>query len=254
MPTTRRSGMDIHYEVHGGGPPIVLVHGLMGSSEVWRIAGWSGALRDHRLVMVDARGHGRSAAPRDPSAYSPVTDAADLLAVIDDAAIEQAAICGWSMGASIALHTAALHPERVRAVAALGLPPSDLAFADTPGPDARAEQREAERFEHEGTRHVVEALAAEGRPEWVPMIGRADGRALGARLRGTAAAPRLGARLRDLRQPLLMVWAEAEAPASPLPLPERAEVVVIPGEDHVGALGRIDVIMPALRQLLAGRE
>lgn len=251
MPTTRRSGTRISYQVEDGGHPILLVHGLMGSSDVWRITGWDTALGGYRRVMIDARGHGGSDRPSDPAAYTPEADAADIMAVLDQEGIERAAACGWSMGAAIVLHAAAIYPQRISVAVALGLGSEDLAFADTPLSNVDDQVHAAEAFERHGTREVVEALEAEQRPEWVPMIARADGSAIGARLRGTAVAPRLAIALKDLHQPLLLVWAAAEVPPSPLPLPDHAEVLVIPGEDHVGALGRIDIILPAMERLLA---
>lgn len=250
MPTTSRSGLEIHYEVFGEGPPIALLHGLMGSSEVWRITGWLERLTDFQLLLVDVRGHGRSAAPIDAALYGPHHDASDVIAVLDEVGVDRAVICGWSLGAAIALQTAGLHPGRVSMVVALGLPAAWVAFEDTPKPDSAATRADAELFEQQGTRHVVESLVAERRQEWVPMIERADGKALGARLRGLVAAIPIRLRLRELRQPLLLVWGDGEEPRVGLPLPEHAQGIVIEGEDHVGALGRTDVILPALRRLV----
>jgi pimeloyl-ACP methyl ester carboxylesterase len=251
MPTTTGSGLEIRYEVVGEGTPLVLLHGLMGSSDVWRLAGWVPLLNQFKLVLIDARGHGRSAAPIDPAGYGPDRDASDVVAVLDDAGVDRAAVCGWSMGATIALQTAALHPDRVAAVIAVGLPPGEIWFEDTPRLDPAALLADAEWFEREGTGQVVKALMAEGRSEWVPMIEPTAGPALGARLRGVIAASPVPARLCELRQPLVLVWGEAEQPRVPLPLPGHAQVTVIPGEDHIGALCRTDVIVPLIHDALA---
>ena len=49
MPTKRRSGLAIHYEIEGSGPPLVLLHGGYPSSELWRLDGYVDGLRDdHR--------------------------------------------------------------------------------------------------------------------------------------------------------------------------------------------------------------
>jgi pimeloyl-ACP methyl ester carboxylesterase len=83
------------------------------------------------------------------------------------------------------------------------------------------------------------------------MIGAADPLEMAARLRGAAAAGSLRGRLRDLRQPLLVVWAEAEVPDRPLPFPDRTRVVVVPGIDHVGVMEHPDLVLPDLRGVLA---
>ena len=70
MPYVSNQGVRIYYEIEGSGPPIVLAHGISGSLEDWREVGWVESLRDrYRLILVDARGHGRSDKPHDPGAY-----------------------------------------------------------------------------------------------------------------------------------------------------------------------------------------
>ena len=61
MPYANNQGIRIYYEVEGSGPALVLAHGLGGSHEDWLDMGWVEALGDRfQLIMVDARGHGRS--------------------------------------------------------------------------------------------------------------------------------------------------------------------------------------------------
>ena len=67
MTYANNQGVRIHYEVAGDGPPLVLQHGLGGTLEVNRIAGWGALQDDYRLVLVDARGHGASDKPTIPS-------------------------------------------------------------------------------------------------------------------------------------------------------------------------------------------
>ena len=73
MPSANNQGIRIYYEVEGSGPALVLAHGLGGSHEDWLDMGWVEALGDRfQLIMVDARGHGRSDKLYDPEAYRPV--------------------------------------------------------------------------------------------------------------------------------------------------------------------------------------
>ena len=69
MPKINRNGVNIHYEVHGSGPALLLTHGYSSTSAMWQ--GQIEALsKHHKLVLWDMRGHGQSDYPDDPAAYS----------------------------------------------------------------------------------------------------------------------------------------------------------------------------------------
>ena len=62
MPHANHRGVRNHYQVEGEGPPLVLQHGFTHSLRRWYLHGYVEALReDHRLILVDARGHGSKA-------------------------------------------------------------------------------------------------------------------------------------------------------------------------------------------------
>jgi pimeloyl-ACP methyl ester carboxylesterase len=116
-------------EFGGDGPPILLMHGLMGRATTW----WSHAqwLVGHgRVLGHDARGHGRSEARGPWTTERMVADAACVLADVGPAVV-----IGHSMGALHALVLAARHPGLVRAVVA-----EDIAvdFRGRSADDARA--------------------------------------------------------------------------------------------------------------------
>lgn len=103
------------------GVPVVLLHGSVLSKAIWRGLGYLVPLSaEHPVLRLDLRGHGRSGKPHDPAAYTPDVLVADLLAVLDDAGIERAALVGYSLGARIALTTALRHPDRVTHLVSLG--------------------------------------------------------------------------------------------------------------------------------------
>lgn len=115
MATLTRAGVNLHYEVYGQGPVILLSHGYSATSDMWR--GQVELLsRDHTLVVWDMRGHGQSDSPDDPAAYSEIETVADMAAILDAVGAERAIIGGLSLGGymSLAFHRA--HPERVRAL------------------------------------------------------------------------------------------------------------------------------------------
>ena len=102
MPYVDNSGVKIHYHVEGDGPPLVLQHGLTSSLQNWYAYGFVEELqKDYRLILVDARGHGRSDKPHDPKDYDLKLRVSDILAVMDDLGVEKAHYMGYSMGGRI---------------------------------------------------------------------------------------------------------------------------------------------------------
>jgi pimeloyl-ACP methyl ester carboxylesterase len=108
------NGIDINYEVHGEGTPLLLAHGYTASLESWReqVAPLSAR---YRLVIYDTRGHGKTSAPAGEEHYGLATDyVADQLALMDHLGIEQAYVGGLSMGGMIAQEFALQHPQRLK--------------------------------------------------------------------------------------------------------------------------------------------
>ena len=102
MPYVDNSGVRIHYHVEGNGPPLVLQHGFTSSLKTWYAYGFVEELQKHyRLIMVDARGHGRSGKPHDPKDYDLKLRVNDVLAVMDDQGVDKAHYMGYSMGGRI---------------------------------------------------------------------------------------------------------------------------------------------------------
>src|SRR5665213_1622948 len=148
MPTLTRDGVDLYYEVHGEGPALLLSHGYGATSQMWR--GQVEALsKGHTLILWDMRGHGASASPDDPAAYSEAATVADMAALLDTAGAERAIVGGLSLGGymSLAFHLA--HPERVRALMMFDTGPGFRKDEARDAWNGRA-RRTAARFESEG--------------------------------------------------------------------------------------------------------
>src|ERR1044071_10273534 len=89
MPKLNRDGVNIYYEVHGSGPPLILTHGYSSTSGMWQ--GQIAALsRHYKLVLWDMRGHGQSDYPENPAAYSEALTVADIAALLDTVGAEKA--------------------------------------------------------------------------------------------------------------------------------------------------------------------
>ncbi len=116
MPKANVNGIDVAYEVHGDGTPLVLAHGYTASKEMWdaQIGPFS---EKYRTVVYDLRGHGESEAPpADDPAYTLDTYVEDQRALMEHLGIDRAYIGGLSMGGRIAMRFALKYPNMVRAL------------------------------------------------------------------------------------------------------------------------------------------
>lgn len=106
-------------EAGGSFAPLVIVHGLFGSSVNWRAM--ARKLAEKRMVYtVDMRNHGKSP-HMDVMSYEAM--AMDLVRFMDSAGVKQADVIGHSMGGKAAMVAALLYPEHVKSLAALDIAP-----------------------------------------------------------------------------------------------------------------------------------
>ncbi|WP_326689402.1 MULTISPECIES: alpha/beta fold hydrolase [unclassified Streptomyces] len=108
---TAADGTALYYEVHGAGPPLLLLSGQSNNHRWWDPVRADFAA-EFTTVVMDHRGTGASGRP-DTDTYSTPAFARDALAVLDDAGIARAHVYGTSMGGRIAQWLAADRPERV---------------------------------------------------------------------------------------------------------------------------------------------
>ena len=114
---TASDGVEIAYDDVGPreGRPALLIHGFASNRhEGWKRTGWYAAFerRGQRLVAFDLRGHGESGKPHDPAAYGPERLVADVIELMDHLSLTTVDLFGYSMGARVALASAAAHPQR----------------------------------------------------------------------------------------------------------------------------------------------
>ena len=126
------NGVRIHYEVNddapADAPPLVLMHGMGGSTKNWHNAGYTATLSgEFRLILIDSRGFGQSDKLTDPTDYGRAQKVSDVTAVLDDLGIEKTFYWGYSMGASIGWALGMLAPERFHALVPRFLPGHPIA-------------------------------------------------------------------------------------------------------------------------------
>jgi pimeloyl-ACP methyl ester carboxylesterase len=115
VPHANNAGIRIHYEVTGTGPPLVLQHGFLCSLDDWDELGYVAALSaQYHLILIDARGHGRSDKPHDEASYTLDHRVGDVTSVLDAVDVERAHFWGYSMGGYIGFGMAKYAPHRVR--------------------------------------------------------------------------------------------------------------------------------------------
>jgi pimeloyl-ACP methyl ester carboxylesterase len=104
------NGINLYYETHGTGKPLILLHGGLTSGEMFAPA--IGILADHhQVITVDLQGHGRTADIDRPLDVRLMAD--DIGALIEHLGLEKPDLVGYSLGGGVALHTAVKYPDRV---------------------------------------------------------------------------------------------------------------------------------------------
>jgi len=115
MPAANINGVSLNYEVTGEGKAVVFLHGMTGSTQDWNNQ-VSLLSPKYRVVTLDMRGHGKSAAPPGEEEYSIPIFAGDVYALLKLLDIDKCCLGGHSIGGFIALQFAMEHPEMLGAL------------------------------------------------------------------------------------------------------------------------------------------
>lgn len=110
MSTARVGPIDLYYEEHGGGDPLLLIMGFAADSMAWLLQTPEFA-RHYRTIVFDNRGVGRSSKPAGPYTIAEMAD--DTVGLLDILGVARAHVVGVSMGGMIAQELALRHPARV---------------------------------------------------------------------------------------------------------------------------------------------
>src|SRR4051812_32876679 len=104
------NGISLYYETHGTGEPLVLLHGGLGSGEMFAPI-LPTLAEHHQIILVDLQGHGRTADIDRPIDVRLMAD--DIAALIDHLGLHKPDVVGYSLGGGVALQVAIRHPEAV---------------------------------------------------------------------------------------------------------------------------------------------
>lgn len=238
MVFTSADGIALHYERHGNsGEPLVFVHGFTGDVSDWehQVAAFAAT---HRVLVLDNRGHGRSAAPEDPRVYTVERMADDVVALAAHVGFRRYHLVGHSMGGAVAQEIALRWPERLLS----------LTLEDTTFSFASHEPRMPER---------PPALPPERLEKVMARLSRMSPEVLRACWHALVAWAGTEDRAAGIRTPTLIVWGDADAPAIVegsrrlAELIAGAEVCVLAGAGHSPQEEKPGEYNAALRAFLA---
>jgi pimeloyl-ACP methyl ester carboxylesterase len=119
--TLHVNDIDVYVEIHGQGEPLLLLHGFTGSAQDWVHAGRDIFAERFQLLLIDARGHGRSTNPTGTITHRQC--ARDTLAVLDRLGIQTCKAVGVSFGGNVLLHVATLAPQRIESMVIVSATP-----------------------------------------------------------------------------------------------------------------------------------
>jgi pimeloyl-ACP methyl ester carboxylesterase len=143
--------VDLAYEEHGAGIPLMLVHGFPLNRSIWRPL-LPLLESKFRLILPDLRGFGQSPAPE--GAYSMRLLAEDLRALLDTLKIDRVVLAGHSMGGYVSLAFAQAYPHRLAGLALI----ATQAAADSP--EVRASREKSiEELKRRGLKPLADTLA-----------------------------------------------------------------------------------------------
>ena len=136
MPYVNNADVRIHYHIEGDGPDLILQHGLTNSIGNWYAYGFVEELKkSYRLILIDARGHGKSDKHHAPMLYDLKLRVSDVISVMDALSIDKAHYMGYSMGGRIGFGLIMYELDRFDSLIIGGM------SADTPNTDIPPEER-----------------------------------------------------------------------------------------------------------------
>lgn len=132
MPKVKVNDIQMYYEIHGEGTPLVLITGYGGTSQgTNRFLNVQEYSKEHQCILVDNRGIGQSTTSE--GLYSMKVMASDVVELLDVLEIHEAHILGGSMGGMIAQEIALNHPEKVKRLILVCTSPGGQKIWDLPG-------------------------------------------------------------------------------------------------------------------------
>lgn len=253
MSYVKNEGVNIYYEQEGEGYPLFIHHGMGGSIKSWRDAGYIAPLAEkYRLVMMHARGHGKSDHPHIPEAYSNRLMAGDVLTVLDDLDIKLTHFYGYSMGGRVGLALCKYAPERFSSmvIGGMGLGERDSKYIEERRDRVEVMRKGFDAFVSSYEENRGSKLTEKELEEWrmVDLGTLAALMSLEDLMGYHDYLPEVDIPTLFYAGPEDSSYASAQEGAEMMP---NAKFVTIPGVDHESGFERSDLILPHVLQFLA---
>lgn len=163
------NGIELYYEIHGTGRPLILLHGGLGSTGMFG-PNPPALAKGRQVIAVDLQGHGRTADIDRPISTEAMAD--DIAALIKHLKLERPDVMGFSLGGGVAFLTAVRHPEVVGRLIIVSTPIKRSAFY----PDILVQQGQVTAAAAEGMKQtpMYQSYASIApRPEdWGRLLGK----------------------------------------------------------------------------------
>ncbi|MDI1478871.1 alpha/beta hydrolase [Polyangium sp. y55x31] len=247
------NGLELYYEVHGDGKPIVLLHGSFMTIPL----NWSQFIpllaKDRKVIVAEMQGHGRTRDIAREFSYEGMAD--DVSGLLDHLGIDSADILGYSMGGGVAFQVAVRHPEKVRRLVVL----SGTYAHDGWWPDVEASfaTMNAEMFKGTPIQQQYESLGND--PAHFPAFFK--------KVIGIDLKPYDWSRdVKNIQAPIFMAIGDADGVRYEHALDlfrakgggkmgdihglPKSRLAVIPGTTHIGLMQRTDWLIPMITDFL----
>ncbi len=159
------NGVELYYEIHGAGSPLVMLHGGVNPSDMFG-APLAEMAKSHQVFAIHLRGHGFSTDTDEPWSCEQMAD--DVTALLDALGIEKIDVMGWSLGGGVAFQTAIRHPDRVGKLIVISMNVRD----DGNFPETQAQFEAMPDFAPQAARAIEQSPLAEMYPDvdWEAMF------------------------------------------------------------------------------------
>jgi pimeloyl-ACP methyl ester carboxylesterase len=167
----RANGLDIYYEEHGTGEPLLLIHGGTLTGESWQP--YLQALVEHfRVITPDSRGHGRTGNPTGKMSFGLLAD--DMVGLAEALGLRKPLIWGYSDGGQVALEIGMRYPDVPQALVIGGayveLTEGSRRWVESLVGDAKSPDVDIEKFERENPGYAEDLRQTHGAEAWKALL------------------------------------------------------------------------------------
>ena len=251
------NGLNMYYEIHGTGKPLVLLHGGLATIDVLFGQLLPPLAQTRQVIAVELQAHGHTADIERPLSFELMAD--DIAALIKHLGLEQADLFGFSLGGGVALQTAIRHPEVVRKLVVVSAPCKRDGWYPEVLAGMASMNAEAAEAMMGSPMHQAYVSVAPKPEDWSALVAR-----LGQLLRqdydwSTAVA--------SIKAPTLIVVGDADSvrPAHAVELfgllgggkvdgamggLPHSQLAMLPGTTHFSILARTDLLLPIITPFL----